>query len=254
MRETTERNLVLCEIGTTGIDGLETYSPYCLKVHRALRAAGLTYTSRHGRMPADFKDVNPAGQVPVLLVDGEPVADSTRILARIGELAPGALEAKDARTNAEAWLWEEWADRALGPFVVAARWADDRNWPAVHEAFFGKGPWFVRKLIAPSIRARVLKGLSRDTLRAGADALWTDFRRILDHLETRAPHRGFWLGDTLTVADVGLFGHLRALRTDLTRWQAREMELRPALVDYLDRVDARTRAARDAVVPLRRAS
>lgn len=250
----SERNLVLCEIGTTGIEGLETYSPYCLKVHRALRAAGLPYTSRHGRMPADFKHVNAAAQVPVLLVDGEPVVDSTRILARIGELAPGAFDPKDARARAEAWLWEEWADRAMGPFVVAARWADDRNWPALHEAFFGKAPWFVRKLIAPSIRRRVVEGLKRDVLRSGHDALWADFRRILDLLEARAPHRGFWLGDTFTVADLGLFGHLRSLRTDLTRWQSREIELRPALVDWLDRVDARTRAAREAVVALRRAS
>lgn len=253
----SERSLVLCEIGTTGIEGLETYSPFCLKVHRALRATGLSYTSRHGRMPADFKDVNPAAQVPVLLVDGEPVADSTRILARITELAPGALEPKDPRARAEAWLWEDWADRSLASFVVAARWADDRNWPELREAFFGKAPWFVRKLIAPSIRRRVVAGLSREVLRAGHDALWADFRRVLDLLEARAPHRGFWIGDSLTVADIGLFGHLRSLRTELTRWQSREIELRPALVDWLDRVDARTLAAReprDEVVPIRRAS
>ncbi len=250
----SERNLVLCEIGTTGIEGLESFSPYCLKVHRALRASGLRYTSRHGRMPAEFKELNPAAQVPVLLVDEEPVADSTRILGRLGELAPGALEPKDPRARAEAWLWEEWADRALGPFVVAARWADARNWPAVHDAFFGGAPWFVRKLIAPAIRRRVIRGLERDALRAGHVALWTDFRRILDLLEARAPHRGFWLGDALTVADIGLFALLRSLRTDLTRWQSREIELRPALVDWLDRVDARTRSPREAVVALRRAS
>ncbi len=249
-----ERNLVLCEIGTTGIEGLETYSPFCLKVHRALRAAGLPYTSRHGRMPADFRALNPAAQVPVLLVDGEPVCDSTRILARIAELAPGALEPRDPRARAEAWLWEEWADRSLGPFVVAARWADDRNWPALHEAFFGKAPWLVRRVIAPRIRRRVVAGLSRDVLRAGHEALWADFRRILDLLEARAPMRGFWNGDALTVADVGLFGHLRALRTELTRWQSREIELRPVLVDWLDRVDAKTRGPRESVVPLRRAS
>jgi hypothetical protein len=44
------------------------------------------------------------------------------------------------------------------------------------------------------------------------------------------------------------------LRTQLTAAQAREIELRPRLVDYLDRVDSATRARRQSVIPLRRAS
>jgi glutathione S-transferase len=243
--------LTLCELGETTVLGLQSYSPFCLKVHRALGATGLTYASRHGR-PDSFRGLNPAGQVPILLVgdDGAPdhevLSDSTRIVARVEELSVSAggpsLLPTDARARAEAWLWEDYADRALNGFVVAARWGDDRNWPLVREAYFKGAPWPVRALVVPALRRRVVAGLvARDVLRAGHDALWSDYRRVLDHLEARAPLEGFWLGtEAPTLADVSLFGQLQSLRTPLTAWQAREVTLRPALTDWLDRVDAAT--------------
>ncbi len=238
-------NLVLCEMGETRFERLESHSPFCLKIHRALRATRLSYTSRRGA-PRDFRHLNPAGQVPVLLVDDEAISDSTRILARIVDLA--AISGKpnlvphDARTRAEAWLWEDWADRALSGYVVAARWAEARNWPLVRDAYFEGAPWFVRTLIAPQIRRRVLSSLiARDVLRGGRDALWDDYRRILDCLEARAPARGFWItSDTVTIADIALFAPLASLRTPLTAAQSREIALRPALTDWLDRVDEAT--------------
>lgn len=235
--------LVLCELGPANEPGLESYSPFCLKIHRALRLAGLAYESRVGRMPSDFSNLNPTGQVPVLLVDGEPIHDSTVILETIARLAPGVLLPADPRARAEAWLWEDWADRALSGYVVAARWADHRNWPTVRDVFFGGAPWLVRKLVAPRLRARIVETLvARDFLRAGMEALHRDYARVLDHLEARAPRTGFWLGDRPTVADVALFAQLRQLRSGLlTPAQEREIAIRPNLDDWMDRVDAATR-------------
>jgi glutathione S-transferase len=231
--------LTLFELAKSDLPGVESHSPFCLKVHRTLKAAGLAYTSRHVEMPSELAAVNPAKQVPVLLVGEEPIADSTRILQRIVAMAPRARLAD----HPEAWLWEDYGDRALNGFLVASRWADDRNWPAVREAYFGEAPWFVRKLVAPRIRARVLASLvARDVTRSGMDALWTELRRVLDALEERAPLGGFWLGERLTVADLGLFAQLQSLRTPLTPWQGREIELRPRLTDWLDRVDEASRA------------
>lgn len=87
----------------------------------------------------------------------------------------------------------------------------------------------------------------RDVLRAGEHALWTEYRSVLDRLEARAPRTGFWLGETVGVADVALFAQLRSLKSALTPWQAREIELRPALVDWIDRVDAATSAVSSSV-------
>jgi glutathione S-transferase len=249
-----EPTIVLCETGETGIASIQSYSPFCLKVHRALGAAGLAYESRRGA-PRDFLGLNPTGEVPVLLIDDEVVRDSTAIVARVAEMAERAggpsLLPKDARARAEAWLWEDYADRALNGFVVAARWDDDRNWPLVREAYFGGAPWVVRKLVAPFLRKKLGRSLvARDVTRAGSKALWDEYRRVLDALEARAPYEGFWCSeDAPTVADVSLFGQLQSLRTPLTAAQGRELKLRPALTDWLDRVDAATQPGRST--PLR---
>lgn len=250
-----EQNLTLCELadpGQNGHDGLESYSPFCLKVHRALRLAGLGYETRRGRSPADFKHLNAAGQVPVLLVGSEPVVDSTRILMRIDTLSGGALTGQlDARQQAQAWLWEDFADTVLNGFLASARWADEANWPVVKEALFGAAPWIVRRAIVPRIRAKVLAGLvTRDFMRSGASACWARFADTLDHLDTLAPEQDFWVGSSISVADLGLFGQLHALRTPLTLGQAQQLAQRKRLSAYLDRVDLATRNAPPLTVRL----
>jgi glutathione S-transferase len=243
-------NLVLCELADASEAGVESYSPFCLKAHRTLRAAGLPYERRHGSRPGEFAKENPLEQVPVLLVDGEPVADSTRIVRRIEEIAGPIGGESDERTRAEAWLWEELADTALNGFVVAARWADDRNWPHVRAAYFGRAPWFVRALITPRIRARVVGGLvARDVWRAGPEACWERFLTTLAYLDARAPESGFWMGERLTVADIALFAQLQSLRTPLTAWQSHAVAQRGKLRAWLDRVDAATRAVAPAQAP-----
>ncbi len=235
--------LTLCEVADPGIEGVESYSPFCLKIHRALRFAGLRYERRFGQAPADFKALNPTGQVPVLLVDGAPIADSTRILQRIEGLTGVFTYGLDARERAEAWLWEEFADTALYGFVVSARWAFDENWSRLRAAYFGSAPWFVRIGIAPMVRKRVLRSLvARDVWRAGREACWSRFRETLDLLEARAPERGFWVSATLSVADIALFAQLQSFRTPLTAAQAEELAKHPRLCAYLDRVDAATRS------------
>jgi glutathione S-transferase len=249
--------IVLCELESTSDPSLESYSPFCLKVHRALKAAALPYERRHATRPAAFESLNPAAQVPVLLVGDEAICDSTRILERIVGMRPGLFGGDlDARTRAEAWLWEDFADTSLNGYLIASRWLDDRNWTTVREAYFGRAPWFVRTLIAPRVRARVRRTLvARDVWRAGADACWRRFASTLDQLEARAPARGYWLGPSLTVADVSMFAQLRSLRTELTAWQNGEIEKRGTLRAWLDRVDRATNGnAFDAPRPARAAA
>ena len=235
--------LTLCELADAGALGVESFSPFCLKVHRALRAKGLAYTRRHGRDPSAFRAMNAAAQVPVLLVGDEPVADSTRILRRLEQLGgPSLLAGLDARARAEAWLWEELSDTAVNGFLVASRWADDANWPAVKEAYFAGMPGIVKVLLLGKLRARVVGALvARDVWRGGPDACWERFRGLLDQLDERAPEEGYWMGLALSVADIGLFGQLHSFRTPLTPGQAAEVARRPRLTRWLDRVDLATR-------------
>ncbi|TAK29119.1 MAG: glutathione S-transferase family protein [Myxococcaceae bacterium] len=235
--------LTLCELADTGVAGLESHSPFCLKAHRALRASGLSYARRHGEQPATFEHLNPAGQVPVLLVGDEPVADSTAIVARLESLGGRSLLPADPALRAEAWLWEELGDTALNGYLVASRWADERNWPLVREAYFAAMPALLRRVIPALLRRRVIETLrARDVWRRGPEACWARFSLTLDQLDARAPREGFWLGSEITVADISLFAQLHSLRSALTPWQREQVEARPALRAWLDRVDAATRS------------
>jgi glutathione S-transferase len=233
--------LELLELGPDS-HGLESLSPFCLKIHRALKFYGLSYERRHAMRPSEHKKYNPSGQVPVLLIDGKPVADSTAIIKVLDALGAKSLVPAERRQRAEAWLWEDYADRVLGYYVFAARWFDDRNWAALSAEQFGPMPGFMKPWLPNLLRKRILKKMAvMEFVRGGQAACWQDFQQHLDMLEDSAPEAGFWLGDAITVADVGLFSILHCLRSDLSQWQRDEINRRPHLRAWLDRVDASTR-------------
>lgn len=228
--------LVLCEVADASAHGVASFSPFCVKVQRALHLAGLPYTRRHGAMPSSHRALNPTGQVPVLLVDDQPITDSTAILAWIVD--QGGLDA-----SPEGWLYEELADAAINGLLVASRWADPENWPRTEAAFFGDMPWLLRQVIPGRLRAGVIRALiARDVWRAGPAAFAVRVERTLDHLDARAPTTGFWCGPRPGVADVALFGQLASLRLPLTPAQADAIRRRPRLNAWIDRVDLATAA------------
>jgi glutathione S-transferase len=237
---TTSPTLVLCDFpANTGDPRWASFSPFVVEVDRALRIAKLPF--RREQVPiTKIKKLNPTGQLPVLLVDQEPVADSTLILHRIEILAPGSMTGGlDARGVAEAWLWEEFADTALYPHVLTARWADERGWPVPRKAFFGGLPPVIRDLVASVVRRKTLQALvGRDFTRAGLGPWEARLQRVLDALEARAPESGFWLGPKPSAADIGLFGHLHALRLPQLPWRKAEVDRRARLSRWLDRVEA----------------
>ncbi len=220
----------------------ESYSPYVLKVSRALRLLKLPYVIE-GLDFSKVKQYNPVGQLPVLRMDDALIPDSTRILRRINGLTrDGLIRGLDATAAAEAWLWEELGDTTLYPFCLAARWREDDAWANLRRIVFGEVPAPLRGVIAGSVRRKVLKNLvMRDFTRAGLEACRARFSQTLDDLEVRSPQQAFWMGSDLpSVADLGLFASLHALRLPLAPWYATEIQNRPKLSAWLDRVEAAT--------------
>jgi glutathione S-transferase len=212
-----------------------------LEVGRALKLAKLPFEHKHVNV-LRIRDINPVGQLPVLVIGAENVPDSTRILRRIETLSPGSLTGGlDAEKIAEAWLWEEFADTALYPYVLAARWVDDRGWSIVKDAFFRWLPAPARIVVAPLVRRKMSQRLAeRDFLRGGLEDLYERMGSVLDALEQRSPIDGFWLGPRASVADLGLFAHLHSLRLP-GLWLGEALQKRERLTRYLDRVDTATR-------------
>jgi glutathione S-transferase len=226
---------------TPRFPGWASFSPFVLEVQRALVFAQLPFERRRIGI-GEIKKLNPLGQLPVLGVGGENVADSTRILLRIEALAPGSLtRGLSSDAAGEAWLWEEFADTALYPHVLATRWVDERGWAVIQPAFFGKLPPVLGNAVAFLVRRKVQGRLvSGDFTRAGLEACADRLCRVLDQLDARAPDHGFWLGPHVSVADIGLFAQLHSLRLPSTVWSADELGRRPRLTQWLDRVDAAT--------------
>ncbi|MEO0814414.1 MAG: glutathione S-transferase family protein [Myxococcota bacterium] len=229
-------HLVLCELAP--LPGpVESHSPFCLKLRRALTLLELDFDSDARAMPSAFRHLNPRGKVPVLQIDGEAVSDSTRILARLDAMRPGILY-----PHRESSLWEEFADRSLNGFLVAARWADPTQWPRVREQFFTGLPWGLRSLVPERVRASVVRSLrQRDVFFGEIDEVDDEFVGLLDDLDDRAPASGFWLGDEPDAADLAIFAQLQSLRCSLTPKQEGWINRRRALARYLDRVDRATR-------------
>lgn len=226
--------LTLCEVGGDAV--LPSFSPFCLKVRVALSAGGFAVRYRTGRVPADFQEYNPLAKVPVLLAKGRPICDSTEILAFLRR-AGGGWGPLSRRALAGSLLWEELADTTLNGFVVAARWADERNWPGVSAAYFAQMPPPVRAVVPDRLRAGVIARLeAREIWDSGAHACWRRFELMLDQLESVAPTDAFWCGHAPSEADFAIFGQLHSLRHALTPWQAEQIGTREVLSSWLDRV------------------
>jgi glutathione S-transferase len=234
-------NLQLCEFGPD-VMGLDSLSPFCLKVLRALKYHGLPFTRLHSNRPGAFIEHNETGQVPILLVNGEATPDSTMILKKLETISERSLLPEAKEMKAEAWLWEEFADSVLFPFTLVARWADNVNWPICRQYTFGDLPPLINIVVPQLARRGLLKRLSREEIfRHGPEACWQLFQQHLEHLDARSPAAGYWLGSDLTVADISLFAQLQSLRTPMTQWQMEQIDRHARLAAWLNRVEEATR-------------
>lgn len=234
--------LTLLDFPPSPIEGWDSLSPFVLKVVRALRFAKLAFAHEHVPLTS-LPLKTPRGQLPVLHIGSEVLADSSAILSRIDDtLAPGVFTASlDARARAEAWLWEEFADTTLYPYALAARWHDDVNWKNLRPVMFGAVPVALRAGLAAFVRRGIKSRLfASDYTRAGLADCYARMEKVLDGLEARAPAHGYWLGDTLSVADLSLFAQLHTLRCPITPASASTVAARQTLSAYLDRVGAAT--------------
>jgi len=64
--------------------------------------------------PEWFLKISPLGRVPVLLVDGEPLFESSVIAEFLDEITPGSLHPSDALAKAKNRAWIEFASSTLG--------------------------------------------------------------------------------------------------------------------------------------------
>jgi len=182
------------------------FSHNCVKVRVALGLKGLKYET-HDIAPMDRASVVAAsgqGLVPVLLDDGQAIADSTAILLYLEERHPDPpLIPSDPAARACCLILEDWADQAFMAMARRAAYSNILSRPGkLASMFFPEDPaparW-IKERIARRVVARRF-GLSPG--RHARDV--AEAKRLAGLAMARLGGRRWLQGESPTIADVAL--------------------------------------------------
>jgi glutathione S-transferase len=182
------------------------FSHNCVKVRVALGLKGLRYDTRD-IAPMDRASVVAAsgqGLVPVLLHDGEAIADSTAILLHLEQRFPDPpLVPAEPALRAECLLLEDWADQAFMAISRRICYGNVLSRPGLLASLFfpqdsGPARW-VKERIA---RRRVAERFRLSPARHARDVV--EVERLAGLAMARLGGRPWLLGASPTIADIAL--------------------------------------------------
>ncbi|WP_298333216.1 glutathione S-transferase family protein [uncultured Erythrobacter sp.] len=183
-------------------------SPFVIKVKAALTFKGLDFEHREYVGISELRKLNPqTGKVPILLIDDEPIFDSSLILRRIEQAKPNpSFYSGETDTAAKQSLLEDWSDESLYWYVQALRWCE-KNEPCT----IAENKQFVPKLLRPFANTILRRLVGRQPLGQGFGRL--PYELLVSELEARMEELGSVLGnkphfyaDKPSVADFAIYG------------------------------------------------
>ena len=189
-------------------------SPFVRKINVILLEKGLDFDIDPVipfNPTSEFLAASPLGKIPALRHGDRVVNDSSVIARYLDRIEPKPpLYPKDAYASARAEWFEEYGDGALVPVI-------------------GPGIFF------PLVLAPLMQGAEPDEARA-AKVMADDLPRHFDYLNDQIGDREFFVGDALSIADLGVASPLANLRLagfvpDEARW--------PGLHSFVKRIHAR---------------
>ncbi|GIW71661.1 MAG: glutathione S-transferase [Planctomycetota bacterium] len=223
-----------------------TLSGPCAKVHMALAVKGLDYEVRNLRTPMEVRRIHPRGRVPVLDIDGERVADSTDILTALERRFPEPpLQPAEPSARAQCKILEDWADEVLYFYVAYLRWLTPEGFARIRRHIFVRYPAPLRWLL-PWIARRETRARYRGQGVGLKDqaTVERELRECLQALDQLLVPGPFVLGEQLTRADLALCAMVDQLAVAaLLPEMAAELQARPVLAAWAERVHARAPAA-----------
>lgn len=214
--------------------GEPSASPFCVKSMCMLKASGLAYEVEETADPRK----SPTGKLPMLVHDGQLVADSERIRTHIERVSgfdfgDGLNSVELAVSHAIIRMVEEHIYFVL----VADRWMNDENWAHVKAAFFSEIPALIRPIVTKHIRKQALAQLKGQGMGLHSEA--ERFERVRPDLVSVSELLGdkpFLMGDRPTLADYSTVPMLRAaLGTPVPTPMSDFIREKPGLVAYLER-------------------
>jgi glutathione S-transferase len=143
--------------------------------------------------------------VPVLVLDGEAVFDSTRIIERLERLRPDPpLYPADPGERRRALALEEFFDEELGPHIRRAAFHAILPFPDYVVGFFAGEAGLAQRVAfraaLSALRPLIARTLTIDDTTAALGRRKT--AEALDRLESELGPSGYLVGDRFTVADL----------------------------------------------------
>jgi glutathione S-transferase len=197
-------------VGMRPVWGLQSPSPFCLKLETWLRIAGIPYTALSLDRPPQSK----TGKVPYLLRDdGTTLADSNVIIRTLArergiDLDAGYAPEEQASAHAVLRLTEE----SLYFAAVWERWMLPAFWPITRDGYFGSLPAPLRALFAALVRRKIKAILhGQGTLRYEPEEIAARGAADVRALAALLGEQAWFQGDRPGVADAAAYGVLANL-------------------------------------------
>ena len=156
-------------------------SPFVRKVHWALAHKGIDFESvptMPGDDSAEYRAISPLGKVPAMDHDGFTVSDSSIILRYLDSAFPDKpLYPDDPKQNARVCWLEEFADTKLVEACAV---------------------FFRERFVKPTL---MKQPTDESAIQDAQDNLMPP---LLAYLESQVQPEGYFYGDALSVADLGL--------------------------------------------------
>jgi glutathione S-transferase len=160
-----------------------------------------------GRHRAIAQRLTGTGTFPVLVLDGEPIGDSTRIIEALERRYPERpLYPADREARRRALEIEDFFDEELGPhmrLLVISRLLSSAS--LILGAFFpdlGSGRRIAARAMFPLHRRRTMAAFGIDD--ASVDLAWAKVRDAGECFREELQPNGYLVGDGFTVADLTL--------------------------------------------------
>jgi glutathione S-transferase len=221
------------------VTGRESASPFCVKLHYALRYKRLPFEAVNLTTPTQVKKYNSRGKLPVLSYDGTLIPDSTDAVRYLEQRHPEPrLYPVDERERAQAMLLEDWADESLYWHVVYENWLIDDQF----EKFAGEVLSGIPALLRPLVKIIARRGTRANLTGQGLGRVTPEqHRKILwDSMDwvNNIADGSFLCAKELSVADVAVAAQVTCLVSPLAPIAAAEARKRSRLMAWYDRVIA----------------
>ena len=214
-------------------------SPFCVKLHYALRYKRLPFEIVNLANPSEVKRYNPRGKLPVLGYDGKLILDSTDAVRFIEQYHPEPpLYPRNERERAYSLLLEDWADQSLYWHIVYENWLIDDQFERFAAEILKPLPAPLRPLIKIIARKQTRANLRGQGL--GRINPEEHRKKLCDSLDwlNEIANGTFLCGTELSIADLAVAAQIACLVGPLTPVAAAEARKRKLLMAWYERAKA----------------